>query len=257
MPARVALFLADELNFELQEITDMLEAMRIVKSADEVAQIRQTVGLCDAGFEAAQEAIVPGLSELEVALEVWKGMSLAAGEPLPSTGDFVSGLRTAEVGGEPSQRLLEPGDLFIIDLFPPYRGYYADQTRTFVVGSPMSWHEEVQTVLEEAFEAGRSCVRPGVRCSELDAAIRRVITAAGYGQAMRHEVSHGIGLTLHEQPFVEPGNETLLEEGMVITIEPGIYLPGKGGLRLEDDVLVTAQGCEPLGGFPRRIIACG
>ncbi len=257
LPAEVARFLSHETRFDLSDVTPILTEMRAVKDGREIGRIRQTISLCDDGFEAARNTIAPGVTELDVALSVWQAMSRAAGRPVPAIGDFISALRTVDVGGEPSQRRLQPGDLFIVDVFPVYQGYYADQSRSFVVGSPAEWHLKVYDVIRRAFEAAVSFVRPGITCHDLDSAIREVISEAGYGHAMRHGVSHSIGLSLHEPPITIRGSKKVLEEGMVITCEPGIYLPGRGGLRLEDDLLVTAGGCEVLGRFTHALTACG
>ncbi len=149
---------------------------------------------------------------------------------------------------------MEAGDFLLIDFGTTIQGYHSDITRTFIVGEA---REEKQRAVYEAVraanEAARAAVRPGVSCADVDAAARDVITAAGYGDAFIHRTGHGLGIDIHEVPSIAAGNSLELEPGMVFTIEPGIYLPDWGGVRVEDDVVVTADGCESLTGFDRNL----
>ena len=147
---------------------------------------------------------------------------------------------------EPSNRKLDGGDLVLLDFGAAFAGYKADTTRIAVVGEPSAKQREIHRIVLEAHDAAIAAVRPGVTTGDVDAAARRVIEAAGYGENFFHRVGHGIGLEGHEDPSLDPGSRTVLQPGMVFTIEPGVYLPGFGGVRIEDDVVVIDGGCRVL-----------
>jgi Xaa-Pro aminopeptidase len=147
---------------------------------------------------------------------------------------------------EPSNRKLAPGDFILLDFGAAYDGYKADTTRMAVVGPPSEQQREMHQVVLDAHDAAIAAVRPGVTTGDVDAAARDVIERAGYGERFFHRVGHGLGLEGHEDPSLDPGSRTVLEPGMVFTVEPGVYIPGFGGVRIEDDVAVTADGCRLL-----------
>ena len=180
----------------------------------------------------------------------------AFGSPYTLIGDFVSGPRTERVGGPASPRVLQAGDLFIIDIFPVLDWYKGDITRTFVAGQPTARQREVHRVLDEALAAGAAAIRPGLRACDLDAVVRGTVTRAGYGENFPHHSGHAIGLGHPKSPYIIPADPSELRPNMVITLEPGIYLPGEGGMRLEQNYLITESGAEGLSQFPRELIVC-
>jgi Xaa-Pro dipeptidase len=168
--------------------------------------------------------------------------------------DAVSGPRTWEIGGPATTRRLQPGDIFLLDISTRCQGYFADTTRCFILDDPSAELQRMHRTLEEAVQAGQDAIRPGLRAGELDAIVRGVVHAAGYAPAhFPHHVGHGIGLAPQEDPWIVPDSDQVLEEGMVFTLEPGIYIPGVGGMRLEDNFVVTAGGCQALSHYPRRL----
>jgi Xaa-Pro dipeptidase len=145
----------------------------------------------------------------------------------------------------------------VVDWGASYNGYFSDLTRTFAIGAPQPESARIAEVVREANTAGRELARPGVACEAVDRAARQVIEAAGYGEFFIHRTGHGLGLETHEPPYIRSGNPMLLEPGMTFTIEPGIYLPGKNGVRIEDDILITATGAESLSDLPRQLVQIG
>ena len=164
----------------------------------------------------------------------------------------VAGPNGADPHAGPSDRPLQPGDLVTIDCGAVHKGYTADITRTFAIGQVEEQLAEIYEVVRQANAAGRAAVRPGVAAQEIDRAARAVIENAGYGQYFTHRTGHGLGIETHEPPYMVEGNELRLEPGMVFTVEPGVYVPGLGGVRIEDDMVVTAEGGESLTTFPRE-----
>jgi Xaa-Pro aminopeptidase len=226
------------------DITPVLRAMRQVKDADEQQRIRRTAAVTAAGHAAARQAAVAGATELQVHAAIQSACALAAGQPIAFAGDFVSGERSWEIGGPPSGRVMRDGELFICDLFPTVDGYWADTTRTFAIGAPSAAQRELYDIVMQALEQGRKALRPGVRARDVYQEVRTVIAAAGHADRFPHHAGHGIGLDPHEPPMIIPGDETPLRAGMVVTLEPGIYVEGVGGVRLEDNYIVTADAAE-------------
>ncbi len=215
-----------------------LARARAVKDTDEVERLRAAIAVCDAGQAAAREHAVAGISELELWASVRGAMEEKAGSRLPVLADLVSGERTAEIGGPPGSRRLAEGDLVLCDLVPRVGGYWGDSCSTFAVGAPRARarreHERVRAALDHAV----ALVRPGLVAGDLDAAVRSRLDYP-------HHTGHGVGALMHEEPRVVPGSRTVLEEGMVIALEPGTYGHGVG-VRVEQVVLVSADGCEVL-----------
>ncbi len=195
-----------------------------------------------------------GRSERAVARDI-VDMTLEEGHDSASFWIVASGPNGASPHHEPSDRVIGPGDLVVVDFGGRRDGYCSDVTRTFVVGDPSPEAVEVHRVVAAAQEAGREAVRPGVTAEEVDAAARRVIDAAGFGEFFVHRTGHGIGLETHEDPYLVAGNGTVLEAGMAFSVEPGVYLPGRFGVRIEDIVVVTDRGVRVLNGADRSLVA--
>jgi Xaa-Pro dipeptidase len=236
-----------------------LARMRRIKDADEIRQIQAAVAANDVGFRAAAEAIAEGVSELDVMDAVVAAMQRETGagiDVLDPTNAFISGPRTLLAAAPATPRRLERADLMILDL-NPYVGYYkGDTTRTFCVGEPTAEQRRVHDALVRGLEAAEAIARPGTSGRDVFAALVAPIVAAGYGSLPFHG-GHAIGLEHTERPFIIPSEEMVLEEGMVFALEPGVYLPEIGGLRVEDNYVVTANGVEALSRFPREITRAG
>ncbi len=228
--------------------------LRLTKDGSEIEAIRQAVRVAEAALEALLPQIRPGMTERQIASELTVQLLRAGSETeLPFPPIVASGLNSALPHAVPSDRRLEPGDLIVIDWGAAVRGYISDLTRTFCLGpAPDEWRR-LHEVVAQANAAGRAAARPGATCGDIDGAARTVIQAAGLGEAFIHRTGHGIGLEAHEPPYLHADNPAPLAPGMTFTVEPGIYLPGRGGIRIEDDVLVTPQGSECLSSLPRTL----
>jgi len=231
--------------------------MRRAKDQEEVAQIRANVAILEAAFDAVRRIARPGITELEVWAAIYEAVVRQAGCPVALAGNLASGPRTLEPDPQPSDRTLAAGDLLLVDLYPVIRSYCADLTRTFVVGTPTAEQLAQHRALEEALAAAVAALRPGTRAGDVDAVVREEIATQGYGAYFPHHSGHGLGLDAQEAPFLVPEDETVLQEGDVIAIEPGIYHPVTGGMRLEANYLVTSEGAVPLTRYPFQLIACG
>ena len=232
-----------------------LTPARIVKDAAEIAAHRRAVRVTEAALAETMADVQPGMTEREIAGRLTAALLLHGGESVPIDPHVQSGPNTALPHGATSDRRVESGDFLLLDFVTTVAGYYADITRTFVVGAePTGEQRRVYETVLAANAAGRGAARPGVTGEELDAIVRRVIDAAGYGPHFIHRTGHGLGLEVHEEPQIVAGNRTPLAPGMVFTIEPGIYLPGWGGVRIEDDVVITETGCESLTIYPRELL---
>ena len=238
-------------HLKFQDITLELAGMRAVKQEDEIRAIRSALKLCDLGQATVKGRISPGLTELEVFSEMRKTMESAAGTRLPLLADLVSGVRTAGVGGNPGASELRNGDLVISDIVPRHQGYWGDTCNTCAVGEPTDEQRRLFEGIEFALYEAIDRVRPGVRACDLDSQLRQRVSALG--GTYPHHSGHGIGLTFHEEPRIVPYNQTPLQPGNVVALEPGIYLEGQWGLRLEHTILVTQTGAQILSEFKHSL----
>lgn len=230
----------------------VVSALRMRKDAGELAQMRRAAEVAQVAMDATLQQFCPGMTEreLEAILQV---ALLQAGAQTVSFSPIVSGgPNSANPHASPSNRPVNPGEFLLFDWGAYVGGYASDITRTFPVGELAPEMRRIYDLVQGANAAGRAAVKPGLTCGEVDAATRQVIKAGGYGDYFIHRTGHGLGLQVHEAPFIVAGNEMVLEPGMTFTIEPGIYLPGRGGVRIEDDVVVTEEGGESLTTFPRH-----
>ncbi len=229
----------------------VVNALRVCKDSDELERMRRAAGLAQDAMTSTMRQFRLGMTEREVAA-ILKVAMLEAGAQNVSFEPIVSGgPNSANPHASPSDRPIGLGEYLLFDWGVYVDGYASDITRTFPVGDMEPEMRDIYALVQEANTAGRAAVRPGATCSQVDAAARRVIEEGGYGDRFTHRTGHGLGLQVHEPPFIVAGNETVLEPGMTFTVEPGIYLPGRGGVRIEDDVVVTADGCESLTTFAR------
>jgi Xaa-Pro dipeptidase len=236
----------------------VMSALRAIKGEDEIAYLRRAIAITERALEQTMAAIYPGMSEREMANRLTIELLHAGGGALPFPPIALTGPDSALPHGVPSERALQEGEIVLMDFGTTCEGYVSDITRTFVMGrEPEPRFREIYEVVFAANAAGREAARPGVPCQEVDRAARKVIDEAGYGDYFIHRTGHGIGLEAHEEPYMVEGNERLLEPGMTFTVEPGIYLPDYGGVRIEDDVVITESGSESLTTFDRalRVVA--
>jgi Xaa-Pro aminopeptidase len=231
--------------------SSLLAPLRMRKDPDEVEALRRSAAAADAGVLAAIRACRPGVSEREVAEAAGEAMRRAGAEEVLFT-LVASGPNSAFPHHRSSDRALQPGEPVLLDLGGRMGGYCSDITRMAFLGPPPENCREVQRIVEEAVQAALETIRPGVPAAEVDRAARRVITEVGYGDRFVHRTGHGLGLSPHEPPSVTEANPMPLEEGMVFTVEPGIYLPGAFGVRLEEAVVVRPHGPEILSRLPRE-----
>jgi Xaa-Pro aminopeptidase len=222
-----------------------LAKLRAVKNAAEIDRLRAVLALCDRGQALTAALIRPGLSEIELWGQLKAGLEIAAGARLPVQGDLVGGPRTLEMGGWAGDYVLREGDPLLADLVPRLAGYWGDICGTHFAGDAPPALARIYAAVRDALWRGMDAVRPGLRARALDALLRDAIDRAGLPPYPHHS-GHGIGVCAHEEPRIVPYNDALLEPGMVIALEPAAYVPGIGGVRLENVVLVTADGCELL-----------
>lgn len=235
----------------------LLLAATIVKDYAALQAIRAGVTLLERGFAAAAATIRPDVSELQVYGAVYSALAQGLGAPFVLDCVFASGPRTLSTEPQPTNRLLRPGETVLIDLFPNLGGYVADYTRNFVAGQPTAAQLAQHAALEHALSTAAALLRPGVRAAEVDRATRQAIEEAGFGAyAYQHHTGHGFGLLSPEPPWLIPGDHTPLRAGMVIAIEPGIYHPVNGGMRLEGNYIITEDGYQALDTYPPLLTAC-
>ncbi len=235
-----------------------VEELRRIKDETEIECIFRAADLSDRAFKHVLPLLREGVSEGELALELEFFMRRegAAGVAFPLI--VASGPRSAMPHGRASDRRLSAGDMVIMDFGPILDSYCSDMTRTVAVGRADKKMGDVYRIVLEAQLAGIMAVREGVRASEVDGAARAVIEGYGFGKNFGHSTGHGLGLQIHENPRLSSRDETVLKKGMVVTVEPGIYLPGLGGVRIEDTVLVMEKGCRVLNSSPKdRLLVCG
>jgi Xaa-Pro dipeptidase len=229
----------------LQPLDGFLDPLRTVKTPFELERIRAALALCDLAQAETRKLIAPGKTELEVWTSVRTRLEIQTGGRLPVLADFVAGERTAEIGGPPGANIMRAGDAVIADIVPRLDGYWGDNAGTHFVDEPPAAQSKMYRVVLGALRKGLDVVKPGIKACDLDQILRGLIHDQGY-PVYPHHSGHGIGASYHEEPRIVPYNPMILEPGMVVALEPGIYLPGVGGVRLEDVVLVTASGCELL-----------
>lgn len=224
----------------------LIARLRMAKDADELELHRGAAAVVDRALARLASEIRPGRTEADLASALTQILPAEGADDVGFAPAVLAGANSALPHGSPGRRELASGDLLIVDIGAAVGGYHADLTRTYVVGAPDARQRELFGVVHEAQRAGIAAAKPGTPCREIDRAARSVIEAAGLGAHFVHRTGHGLGLEVHEPPSLHAQNAQPLPEGAVITIEPGVYLPGYGGVRIEDDVAVTASGPEVL-----------
>jgi Xaa-Pro aminopeptidase len=239
---------------ELVDLKDLLWNARKIRDTGEIAQIEANVAVNDRIFEQVRAALRPGVSEFELWALIYRVLSEAGGEPVTLEADLGAGKRGSEPGAKPGHFEIAAGDAVFLDVYSAIRGYYADTTRVFTLGSPSPKQREIHAVLVEALSAGQEQLRPGVRACDVDRAVRGVIERAGYGPNFGHHSGHAYNFFQQDKPYFIPAEITPLEAGMVVTLEPGIYLPGWGGMRLERNYLVGESSLRILDRYPIELL---
>lgn len=229
----------------LRPLDGKFDALRAVKSQDEIDKIIAALALSDLAQDEMEKSIGAGISELALWGHIKSRLELYIGSRLPIVTDLIAGERTAEIGGAPGSYVLQEGDPLIFDVVPRLNGYWGDNARVHFAGIASPEVAQMRDVAWDTLRWGIDQVKPGVVARDLDQAMRARIRQAGY-EPYPHHTGHGIGATYHEEPRIVPYNMMQLEEGMVIALEPGIYVPGRGGVRMEHVMLVTADGCHVL-----------
>jgi Xaa-Pro dipeptidase len=240
---------------EPEDVSGVVGLARLKKDEYEIKQIENAAACADEALAEIKKKIKPGVSEKEISLALLCEMSKTPGFiPDPYIIQILTGPRSANPHGISGETEVSEGDVMTIDYCGYYNFYWSDFTRTMFVGGVSDEFRDIYGIVLEAHLAGIEAARPGAPASAVDKAARDVITKAGYGREFVHRTGHGIGLNVHEPPNIHSLNDGLiLEEGMVFTVEPGIYLEGRGGVRIEDDVCVTRDGCRSLNTYSKRI----
>ncbi len=257
LPALHVIPIGERLGVRLELATPVLREGRMVKDAEEITELRRAGEAIDAVHRRVHEWLRAGRTERAVAADIADAI-VAEGH---RTVEFVivgSGPNGADPHHEVSDRVIEDGDIVVVDIGGAVpSGYNSDSTRTYVVGTPDPAAAERIAVLVRAQQAAVDAVRPGATAAEVDAAARNILADAGLGEAFLHRTGHGIGVSVHEEPYIAPGNDLVLREGMAFSIEPGIYFAGSWGARIEDIVVVTAVGGERLNLAPHEVTSVG
>jgi len=232
-----------------------VQGLRRVKDKEEIALMRRASEITGEGMKAAAEAVKPGVKEYEVAGEIEYAMRRSGAGPTAFETIVASGACSAFPHGGCSRREIQSGDLVVVDIGATFDYYCSDMTRTFVAGKPSAKQQKIYRTVLKAHDAAFDAIKAGAVIGDVDAVARKVIADAGYGEYFVHRLGHGVGLEVHEPPSMFSENKELLAAGNVVTDEPGIYIPGYGGVRIEDTVLVTAKGAEKLTSGPYSL--CG
>jgi Xaa-Pro aminopeptidase len=238
-------------SFRAQELADL----RITKDESELEMIKKAAQIASLACEKLLETGISGKSESEVAGQLGSIFKLrgASGESFETI--VASGVRSALPHGSPTEKIIQSGDLVVIDYGCIVSGYCSDETITCVVGAPDPEQEKIHQVVKDAHDRAIEAIKPGIRGNEIDRVARESISKAGYGKYFLHSLGHGVGLEVHEAPYLGPKSTSVIEPGMVFTVEPGIYIEGFGGVRLESLVYLSSTGPEILSGASKNLIS--
>jgi len=230
---------------------NLIEQIRMVKDKEEIIKMKKAAQIATESLKDVFEMIEPGIRELEIASELAYTMRKKGAQKEAFETIVVSGERSSLPHGKPSEKKIGEGELITIDMGANYQNYNSDITRTIIMGKENQKQKEIFSIVLEAQKAALDFLKPGLKCKEVDSVARDIIAKKGYGKYFGHGLGHGVGLDIHELPRVSFSDNTVLLPGMVVTIEPGIYLPEVGGVRIEDSVLITEESYEILTWFPK------
>ncbi len=232
----------------------LVESILILKDQKEREKIKKAVAITDQAFSQILGLIQPGITEIDVAAEIEYMMRKAGADDVAFGTIVASGKRSALPHGKASKKKIKPNEPVTLDFGAIVEGYVSDMTRTIMLGKASVKFKKIYKIVLTSQKKAITSAKPKLKCSELDKVARDVIKKAGYGKYFGHGLGHGIGLLVHDYPLVNARSQEVLKPGMVITIEPGIYIPNWGGVRIEDDVLITRSGCEVLTHSPKELI---
>ena len=236
-------------------LSNGINSLRMVKDEAEIEYIRKAQEIAEKAFDGILGFIHEGITEREIALELDRLMLTGGAEAISFDTIALCGKNTSMPHGVPSDKKLEPGEFVLMDFGAVYNGYHSDMTRTVCLGQPDEEMKKVYGIVLEAQNAALSAAHGGISGQELDGIARSIIEDAGYGDNFGHSLGHGVGLDIHERPNAAPSYRQSLETGAVVTVEPGIYIPGKFGVRIEDFVILTENGCINLTKSAKNIIS--
>ncbi|MBE0585719.1 MAG: aminopeptidase P family protein [Desulfofustis sp.] len=246
--------LAEKLQFSLVPVSGLVEKLREVKSEAEIALIRRSVALNEEIFKSVFQSLTAGTTEIEIALTIETAMRRAGADGVSFETIVAAGENSARPHAVPTDRPVGRHEPITIDMGLVLTGYCSDMTRSFTLGTPDQRFLAIHRVVRTAQKAGIAAVKPGITMKTVDRAARSVIESAGYGSFFGHSLGHGVGLAGHEAPSVSARSHRTLKAGMIVTVEPGIYLPKKFGVRIEDIVVLRDSGCENLTASPKELI---
>lgn len=241
-------------SIELVPIDSPVDQLRQVKDDSEIAALREAIRITDLAFARIAEVMIPGMTEQDVSLEIDYAMRKSGADKEGFDTIVAAGPRAALPHAKPTSRPIPEGELIVMDFGARWHGYHGDITRTVLLGKPDLRQQEVYDVVLDAQLKAIDAIKPGMPGKAIDAIARDYITSKGYGDYFGHGLGHGLGLAVHDGRIFTRFTDVILEPGMVATVEPGIYLPGWGGVRTEDDVLITDTGCEVLTRSPKTLI---
>lgn len=235
-------------------LENIINELRMSKTAEEIGCIKKAQQIAEDAFEHILTFIKPGVTEKRIALELDFYMLSHGAEALSFETIAVTGKKTSMPHGVPDDTIVENGDFITMDFGAVYKGYHSDMTRTVAVGNISEEQKEIYNIVLKAQKTALSSLKKGLPCSEADKAARDIITNAGYGDYFGHGTGHGVGIEIHELPNLSPRSDAILQVGNVVTVEPGIYIPNKFGVRIEDMALITEDGYETLTTTPKELI---
>lgn len=241
----------EKLSNELQSVeliptSDLVEYLRSIKDEEEIACMRKAAQIADQAYDEILKYIKPGVTEKDIERELQYLIKKLGAEDIAFPSIVASGKRSSLPHAIPDDKKIENGDFVTLDFGAAYKGYRSDMTRTIVVGAANDKQREIYEIVKAAQAAASNAIKAGVPCKQVDASARDYIVNSGYGEYFGHGLGHGVGLDIHEEPYLSPSSEKSLECGNVVTVEPGIYLPNWGGVRIEDTVVVGDNGIEVL-----------
>ena len=241
-------------NEDFVNLTPLIQGMRLIKSADEIEKMHIAGDYADQAMKIGFEHIAANVTETDIVSKIDFGMKQAGVTRMSFDTMVLTGNNTADPHGEPGTNPIENNNLLLFDLGVEINGYTSDMTRTVAVGEPTAFQKEIYDLCLRAHLAAIEMIRPGVTAHEIDRAARSIIEEAGYGEYFNHRLGHGLGVEVHEFPSIMEGNNLVIQEGMCFSVEPGIYIPGKVGVRIEDCGVVTKDGFEVFTHTPKELL---
>ncbi|HHU63160.1 MAG TPA: aminopeptidase P family protein [Clostridiales bacterium] len=239
---------------QLISISDSISQLRSIKNDQEVKSIEMASKITQRAFNHGIDLIKPGASERDIAFEIETYIKKNRGDDIAFKPIIASGLNGVMPHAPYTDKAIQTGDLVTIDIGAVFNGYCSDLTRTVVVDKPSSKQLEIYNIVLEAQQAAIQAIEPGKKASDIDAVARNIIEKHGLGKFFGHGLGHGVGLQVHEKPVLSPNSDDILREGMIFTIEPGVYIPGFGGIRIEDMILLRTEGVELLTKQPKHLM---